>query len=208
MRRGELLGLRWADIDFEHETVSIERTIHRESILQPDGSRARRVVVAPPKTANSRRVNQLSESVLDVLVLHQAEQEVARQMAGGTWNDFDYVFTNNQGGPLDESNFYKKYAGFLKDNGLRYIRIHDIRHNFATILIEEDGGQLASVSRALGHSSIGITMDIYAKTARVETQATSRMSEILFPERGKVEPISVDAPGRVGSIAPGHHRSS
>jgi integrase len=208
MRRGELLGLRWGDIDFKHQTVSIERTIHSESILQPDGSRIRRVVVAPPKTECSRRENQLSEPVLDVLVLHQAEQDVARQMAGEAWDDFDYVFTNNHGGPLDESNFYKKYARFLKENGLRYIRIHDLRHTFATILIEEDSGQLASVSRALGHSNIGITMDIYAKTARVETQATSRMSEKLFPEKGKVQPISVKATGGVGSVAPGHHRSN
>jgi integrase len=208
MRRGELLGLRWSDIDYERQTVSIERTIHRESIVQTDGSSLRGVVVAPPKTENSRRVNQLAEPILDVLRRHQMEQEVVRSMAEDSWRDSDYVFTNNQGGPLDESNFYKRYVKFLKENGLRYIRIHDLRHTFATILIEEDAGQLASVSKALGHSSIGKTMDIYAKTARVETQATSRMSEIIFPDTGRVEPISVRAPGKVSSVAPGHQRSN
>lgn len=208
MRRGEVLGIQWRDIDFEHQTVSIERTIHRECILQPDGSTISSVKVAPPKTASSRRVNQLASPILDILRRHQIEQDMARQVAGTTWKDQDYVFTNNHGGPLDESNFYKRYVRFLKTNGLRRIRIHDQRHTFATILIEEDSGQLAAVSKALGHSSIGITMDLYASTARVETQATSRMSEIMFPEWGKVTPISVSAPGRVGSIAPGHRRAN
>lgn len=73
MRRGELLGLRWGDVDFEHQTVSIERAIHSESVLQPDGATVRRVVVATLKTASSRRVNQLTEPVPDVLRRHQME---------------------------------------------------------------------------------------------------------------------------------------
>lgn len=208
MRRGEVLGLKWGDIDFEHQTVSIERTIHRESILQLDGSRISTVKVAPPKTASSRRVNQLARPILDILRRHELEQEMARQIAGAVWQDQDYVFTNDHGGPLDESNFYKRYVRFLKKHGLRHIRIHDQRHTFATILIEEDGGQLAAVSKALGHSSIAITMDLYANTALVETQATSRMSEIMFPEWGKVTPIKVPEPGKVGSIAPGSRRAN
>jgi len=208
MRRGEVLGLKWNDIDFEHQTVSIERTIHRESILQVDGSRISVVKVAPPKTANSRRVGQLPRPILDILRRHQVEQEMARQVAGAAWEDQGYVFTNNHGGPLDESKFYKRYARFLKEHQLRHIRIHDQRHTFATILIEEDSGQLAAVSKALGHSSIQITMDLYASTARVETQATSRMSEIMFPEWGQVMPINVPGPRKVGSIAPGRRRSS
>ena len=206
MRRGELLGLRWSDFDFEHQTVSIERTIHFESILQRDGSTLRSVVVKPPKTATSRRVNQVSIPVINALRRHQIEQEVARQMAGSVWEDADYVFTNDHGGVLDESNFSKKWKRFLRNNGLRHIRIHDIRHGFATILIEDDPRHLAAVSRALGHSSVGITMDLYAKNARVDTHATARMSEILWPDLGKVESISVTAPANVGSLPPGHRR--
>ena len=134
------------------------------------------------------------------------EQEVARQMAGTTWVEQNYVFTNDHGGPLDESNFYKRYKRFLQKNGVRHIRIHDQRHTFATVLIEENSGQLAAVSKALGHSSIGVTMDLYASTARVETQATSRMSEIMFPDRGSMTPIEVRAPRRVASIPPSRRR--
>jgi integrase len=201
MRRGELLGLRWGDLDFDSHTVSIERTIHRESILQPDGSRIGRIVVAPPKTASSRRVNQLSEPLIDVLVRHQMEQAIVRSLADDDWENSDYVFTNDRGNPLDESKFSKRWSRFLRENGLRRIRFHDVRHSFATILIEEDSGNLASVSKALGHSSIGITMDIYAKTARIDTQATSRMSELLFPEAGKVTSIQVPVPSRDDATA-------
>jgi len=208
MRRGELLGLQWSDIDFDHQLVAIERTIHRESITQLDGSKVRGVIVAPPKTANSRRINQLTVPVLDVLRLHECSQQINRREAGESWEESGYVFTNSRGGPLDESNHYKRWVRFLKKSGIRYIRIHDIRHSFATILIEEDAGQLASVSKALGHSSIAITMDIYAKTAQVQTQATSRMSEILFPGRGSAVPIFVPDLGKISSISPGRRRAS
>jgi integrase len=208
MRRGELFGLRWSDLYFQANTVSIERTVHSESILQRDGITKRKVVVAPPKTASSRRINQLTNPVIDVLIRHQVEQELARGVVGDSWDSANYVFTNSRGGPLDESNFSKQWARFIVTNGLRHIRIHDLRHTFATMLMEDDSGKLASISKALGHSSIGITMDIYAKTARVETQATSRMSELLFPGHGRVAPISVPSPGRVDSIAPGHRRAT
>lgn len=207
-RLGEILGLRWTDIDFASETVSFERTIHHESIHQRDGSIVRGVVIAPPKTASSRRVNQLTTPVLDVLRRLQVEQEVMRSGAGDAWFDMDYVFCTSQGRPLDESNFRKRYRRFLERNGLRYIRIHDLRHTFATVLIDDDTSHLASVSKALGHSSIGITMDIYAKTTRIETQATSRMSEILFPGREAMRPISVTAPGQAPSLRPGHRHST
>jgi integrase len=136
------------------------------------------------------------------------EQDLAREVAETSWTDTGYVFTNNLGGSLDDSKLRKRYRKFLAVHGIRYIRIHDIRHTFATIVIEDDSGQLASVSRALGHSTIGITMDIYAKTARIETHATSRMTEIMFPDRGKVAPIEVRAPRMVSLIPPGRRRAT
>jgi integrase len=134
------------------------------------------------------------------------EQEISRQAAGNTWREEGYVFTNSVGGPLDESKFSKSWARFLKKNGLRHIRIHDLRHTFATVLIEEDGGKLASVSRALGHSSIAITMDTYARTARIETQAASRMTEIMYPDRGKQIPIEIPVPARSAPVGRGGRR--
>lgn len=207
MRRGELLGLWWSDIDFHLQTVSIERTIHREP-RTPGDPDSGGVIVCPPKTKSSRRINQLAPPVLDVLRRHQMEQDLARQGAGSAWKESDYVFTNNFGGPLDESKFYKQFQRFIALNGLRPVRFHDLRHTFATVLIEEDSGQLASVSKALGHSSIAITLDIYANTARIETHATSRMAEIMFPEAQGIKPIVIQEPSRPDTIAPGSRRAS
>lgn len=97
-----------------------------------------------------------------------------------------FVFTNRNGDPLDESKLSYRYRKFLKENGLRYIRIHDLRHTFATILVTDDARNIAAASKALGHSSLAITLDVYGKTAQVETQATKRIGELLYPDRDQI----------------------
>jgi integrase len=208
MRRGELLGLKWSDIDFDRQRVSIERTVHHESVIQRDGSRRRKFVEAAPKTSSSRRFNQLTKPILEVLRLHSVRQGFERSEAGEHWTEGDFVFTSARGEPIDESNFYKRYMRFLRVNELRHVRFHDLRHSFATIAIEDDSGKVASVSRALGHSSIAITMDTYAKTARIATDATSRMSEIFFPEYGEIAPIEVPVPARSAASRPRNRHAS
>ena len=183
MRRGEMLGLQWKDVDFESGTVSIERSIHRESIIQLDGSRRSEVVITPPKTAKSRRVNNLTLPVLDLLHRYRLEQEIAFSHCEVKPL---FVFTNRKGDPLDESKLSYRYRKFLKQNGLRYIRIHDLRHTFATILVTDDARNIAAASKALGHSSLAITLDVYGKTAQVETQATKRIGELLYPDRDRI----------------------
>jgi len=111
MRRGEALGLMWSDIDFEHNTVSIERSVHRESITQRDGSRIGEIVVTPPKTAQSRRVNQLTLPVIDVLRRHQIEQQISFNALERD-SCPEYVFTNSVGTLLDESKLSYRYRKF------------------------------------------------------------------------------------------------
>jgi len=183
MRRGEALGLRWSDIDFDAGTVSIERSVHRESIIQKDGSKISRIAVTPPKTAQSRRVNQLTLPVIDVLRRHQLEQHLQGLNQSQSIDGDQYVFTNSVGGLLDESKLSRRFKKFCIENGIRDIRPHDMRHTFATILIDDDARNIGAVSKALGHSSSSITLDIYGKTAKVESQAINRMGELLFPDR-------------------------
>jgi len=183
MRRGEALGLKWSDIDLDLCTVSIERSIHRESIIQRDGSTIAQTVVTPPKTAQSRRVNQLTLPVIDVLRRHQLEQQLVNLNGENGASASGYIFTNSIGGSLDESKMANRFRKFCRDNAIRQIRIHDMRHTFATMLINDDPRNIAAVSKALGHSSMSITLDIYGKTASVESQAIRRMGELLFPDR-------------------------
>ena len=183
MRRGEALALTWDDIDFETSTVSIDKTIRRESLIQRDGSRVTQVAVVPPKTAQSRRVNHLTMPVLDALRRHKIEQELDWISRGSHETAPIHVFTNAHGGPLDESKLSSRYRKFCRENNIRQIRIHDMRHTFATVLIDDDPRNIAAVSKALGHSSLAITLDIYGKTSSVESKAITRMGEILFPDR-------------------------
>ena len=196
MRRGEALGLQWSDIDFEHCTVSIERSVHRESIIQKDGSRISQVVVTPPKTAQSRRVNQLTLPAIDVLRRHQLEQQLGLTEDGATLRTPEFIFTNSKGGLLDESKLSRLYKKFCEDNGVRHIRMHDLRHTFATMLIDDDARNIGAVSKALGHSSMSITLDVYGKTTRAESQAITRMGELLFPDRA-ITPESHEVPPEI-----------
>ena len=83
---------------------------------------------------------------------------------------------------MNQSNFRRRYKNALATAGIREIRIHDIRHTFATVLIEEDVNQLIPVSRTLGHASTAITADLYAGTAKVSDVATSAMARNLFDD--------------------------
>ena len=181
MRLGEAQALHWEQIDFANQTLSIEWTLSHLSLLQPDGSTIHGVSVRPPKTPQSRRIIQLEAPMFEVLTFHKTHQMNAETAAGTKWKDSGYVFTNQLGGPVSASNFRRKGVKLLRDSGLRLIRVHDLRHTFITLLVEESPDLLVPASRAVGHSSIKITTDRYAKTARIADQATKAMSNILFP---------------------------
>jgi len=191
LRLGELLGLKWADVQFEFHTISIERTISHPSLLWPDGTARRELIVRPPKTAQSRRVLQLQSPTMDILRQHKERQVFQRAMAGAEWVENDWVFTTKFGAEYDERNFRRSYEKLLHHHGIRPIRLHDIRHTFATILVNRDSGQLSAVSKALGHSNLQITLGTYANTARVEKQATAAISAIVFPD---IEPTPPSNP--------------
>jgi integrase len=188
LRFGELAALQWEDIDWQSHSISVERTGSYTSILQPDGSTVYGFEVRKPKTKTSRRTLQLSSPMIDELRVHEVEQSVRVKAKGPSWKNSGFVFTNEVGGPVDASRFRKQFYRRLKEKGIRPIRLHDIRHSFATILIERDSGMLSAVSKALGHSSVSITLDVYANTAKIDNQATLAMGEIVFPDKKKVSP--------------------
>jgi integrase len=161
LRRGEVLGLKWSDIDFDGSTVSIRRTLVEGSKLLPDGTGLSKTKVNPPKTRNSKRTLPLPVEVAAVLKRRKSQQNSERLTAGEAWQGEDFVFTNGLGGPLWPSNVITKFRKHLKTNGLRHVRFHDLRHSAACLMLES-GSRLEEVSQALGHSSITITKDVYA----------------------------------------------
>ena len=175
-RLGEMLGLRWGDIDFEENTLTIQRTL-----TELRGARSENAVkgvptFSPPKTPKSVRTLTFGQSLAYSLERHKTAQNALRREAGEAWVKTDQVFTNAIGQAVWVSNFSAKYRKFLRVNGLRHQNPHALRHAFAINALGL-GIDLPSISRALGHASLQITLDIYAKESKdLQNRATEGLS--------------------------------
>ena len=146
MRLGELLGLQWGDTDFAGKFLTIRRTVVRGKITTT-------------KTNRTRRVD-LSDALLYTLT-ELKKQRKEEWLAKGYNEIPPWVFCNLEGNPLDPFNLkYRHFLKCLEQCGLRRIRFHDLRHTFASLLIQ-NGEPLAYIKEQLGHSSIKMTVDVY-----------------------------------------------
>nr|WP_244190648.1 site-specific integrase [Streptomyces caeruleatus] len=128
LRKGDLLGLHWADLDLHAGTAAIRRTLQRTST----GG----LTTLPTKTRASERRIALPTRCLQSLKLHH-EQQKREQSAGTTWQHDGHVFTTTQGRPIDPANLTRAFITLLRKAGLRRIRFHDLRHSTATLLLEQ-----------------------------------------------------------------------
>ncbi|MDY5611976.1 tyrosine-type recombinase/integrase [Dysosmobacter sp.] len=159
LRRGELLGLKWSDIDLEHGSLRVQRQIARI-----DGE----IVEAPLKTKNAYRTLPLSADAIDVLK--------AQKKKCGT---SPYVFPSPTGGPISPDSVLHMLHRVLKRAGLPKVRFHDLRHTFATLALQ-NGVDIKTVSGMLGHFSAGFTLDTYAHvTTSAQKEAANTMGGVL-----------------------------
>ena len=176
MREGELLGLRWEDVDFVRARVRVERTLR---ILKGQ------YLIEPPKSASSRRTLPIPSYALAILQQRQVQQEADRDQMGVAWQDHhQIVFTTAAGAPVRYDTLIRQFRGLIAQVGLPpKTRIHDLRHTFATLLIER-GVSIRVVSELLGHSGIAITLQTYGHvTPRMREGAIQEMTDILqLPE--------------------------
>jgi integrase len=170
-RRGEILALRWQDVDLEHRTLHIRRTVAR---LQRLG-----YVETEPKTVRGMRQIILPEIAIDVLRRQRTYQNEARLKAGANWQNRDLVFSNKFGGYLEPSKMVLKFKVLLKMAGLPDIRFHDLRHTAATILLEKNVHPKV-VQERLGHSRINMTMDTYSHVLpSMQQEATDKLNDVF-----------------------------
>jgi len=153
MRRGEILALRWSDVDFTNKTLYVRHTMNR---LAGYG-----FVENEPKTKSGRRKIILADVTIEALTKHRAAQEQTKFGAGDTWKDQDLVFCNSVGGFWLPDNLLDVFHATLKKAELPDMRFHDLRHSAATILLTM-GVHPKVVQELLGHSTIAITMDKYS----------------------------------------------
>ncbi|MFF6888844.1 tyrosine-type recombinase/integrase [Streptomyces sp. NPDC012421] len=153
LRKGELLGLHWEDLDLATGTASIRRSLQR--------TRTGGLTHLPTKTRASERRIALPTECLHSLKKHQERQDKERETASSAWQDSSLVFTTPMGRPLDPANPTRRFRSFLNRAGLRRIRFHDLPHSTATLLLEQ-GVDLVVIKELLGHAHIGVTAGVYA----------------------------------------------
>jgi len=171
MRRGELLGLHWQDIDLNTGSIQVRRSVNR---IGKHG-----LVVSEPKTARSRRRIVLPAFVMDVLKQHRQHQQEMKRQVGDVWREMDIVFCNTVGGYIEPSNLHDWFKKLLKSAELPNIRFHDLRHSAATILLGM-GVHPKVVQELLGHSNISTTMDIYSHVLpSMQQEAMSKLDDLF-----------------------------
>jgi integrase len=152
LRRGEVLGLRWKDLDTKNKRLTVNQEIVAVN---------REIIVKQPKTKQSRRSVSLPDSIIDELKKHEHEQKKERIAAGEYWIDKKLISTWTNGYYWHPGTFTNYYHDILTASELPYIRFHDLRHTHASLLVFL-GIQPKAISDRLGHSGIGITMDTYS----------------------------------------------
>ncbi len=153
MRRGEILGLRWSDIDFAGRRLSVRRSLRRDG----DGGQE----LGPAKTHRSQRAIALPEALLSTLTEHRRKQADDRAIAGASWKDQDLVFPGDYGGFWAFDGFESAWRWLKQKAGLARPRFHDLRHTHATELLRA-GVPVKVVSERLGHANVSTTLNIYA----------------------------------------------
>lgn len=154
LRRGELLGLRWGDIDTEAQTIMINQT----SNYLPN----RGVYIDTPKSSTSNRPLRLSQSAFTLLMEYKAWQDKQREACGDAWRDKDdRIFTADDGAPVFPDSISQWFTKFVKRVCLPKVTVHSLRHTYASLMIA-DGVPLVVVSSQLGHAQPSTTANIYA----------------------------------------------
>ena len=176
LRQGELVGLRWEDVDLKAGRLTVRRQVQRSR----DGSG---MITGPTKNKKGRTIR-LGEVAIEALKAHRESQAEEVASANGLWKDPGLVFASTIGTPLDPSNLVgRSFKPLLGRAGLPIVRFHDLRHACATLLFSE-GVPVKVVQEVLGHSSVSVTMDVYSHVLPdMQDRAAAAMEGLLSDDR-------------------------
>jgi integrase len=171
MRQGEVLGLAWNEVHLDQRTAYVRQALQ----YRPgDG-----LHLARPKTARSRRTVPLPDQVLEALKLQKERQDRARDDAGEFWEEWGLVFTTAAGTPVSPRNDYRDFRKIIERAGLRRVRLHDLRHTAASLMLAQDVSPRV-IMEVLGHSQISVTMNTYSHISEAQSrEAADRMGDLF-----------------------------
>ena len=171
LRRGELLALRWRNLDLDNANLTVVETAYKLG----NGD----YIIKEPKTPKSRRTVTMPSSLVELFKIYLADQELLRIQLGVSLNADDFVFIRPGGSPVNPSAVTLAFKRIIKRTGLRDIRIHDLRHTHATLMLAA-GVHPKVVSERLGHANIGITLDIYSHVLPGMQEAAAEKFDRMF----------------------------
>ncbi|MGB3187315.1 MAG: site-specific integrase [Ornithinimicrobium sp.] len=172
LRKGELLALRWEDLDSVGGTLRVQRTAQRL------GSGVG-LVIGSPKTARSRRTIPLPAACVSTLARHRERQEVERVRAGESWEDQGLVFCSTRGTIIEPRNLNRLLDQLTAEAGVPRIRFHDLRHTCASLLLAQ-GVSPRVVMEMLGHTQLSMTTDLYGHVMPTALRAAADAADHLF----------------------------
>ncbi|MFE3655923.1 tyrosine-type recombinase/integrase [Streptomyces sp. NPDC059165] len=175
-RRGEIVGLRWENLDLDKREIRVrtQRQRVRGEVYEDD-----------PKGRRRKQTLPLPAICIAPLRWQRMRQSAQRDRAGAAWNETGYVFTTRTGQPIEPRNLYRSFTRVADSAGLRVIRLHDARHGCATLLTAA-GVAPRVVMEILGHSQIAVTMNVYTHVVQdTQREAVSHMDRLLKRRPGR-----------------------
>lgn len=172
LRRGELLALRWADVDFQAKTLHVN-----QNLLKTDGE----YYFDTPKTPESIRGFTIPDKLVAELKSYKAHQNKDRLLMGELYNDHDLIFAKTDGTPFDPGYVTRKFGMLCDKLGLDFT-LHELRHTFATLSLL-NGVDITTVSKMLGHKDVTTTLNIYSHVLPDSTDRLARTVDAFLPER-------------------------
>lgn len=178
LRRGELLALTWSDIDFKQKKLEVQQNL----IYTTEG----KLEFKEPKTESGVRTLEIPENLIQILKRHELKQKEYKLLFGKEYKNNNLIVCHEDGSPFIPSSFSHKFERFLNSNGLPKLRLHDLRHTNASLMLQY-GVPAKVASERLGHSSIGITLDLYSHViGNMQKDAADKIDEGIFKKLNEV----------------------